>query len=102
MQTNHGTSGRPPVPSAARAHPRWLSPAIAVAVFELRDLAPRLSSLLYVSAIPDTTVQTILDWSEEVSVDAGRALAFDRLRAVFPAFVTAFVGAHTYSRADPG
>ena len=86
MQTNHGTSGRPPVPSAARAHPRWLSPAIAVAVFELRDLAPRLSSLLYVSAIPDTTVQTILDWSEEVSVDAGRALAFDRLRAAFSRF----------------
>lgn len=102
MQTNHETSGRPPVPSGARAHPRRLSPAIAVAVFELRDLAPGLSSLLHVSAIPDATVQTILDWSDEVCVDAGQAFALDRLRTVLPALTRAYVGAHTYSRADPG
>ena len=103
MQTNaHGTSARRPVPAGAGAHPRWLSPAIAAAMFDLQELAPRLSSLLYVRVLPDATVQAILDWSEEASSDAGKALTLDRLRAVFPALVTAFVGAHTYSRADPG
>ena len=104
MQTTaHGTSARRPVPAGAGAHPRWVSPAIAAAAFEIRDLAPRLSSLLYIRTLPDKTVQAILDWSEDaVSLDAGQAFALDRLRTVLPALVTAFVGAHTYSRADPG
>ena len=104
MQTTaHGTSARRPVPAGAGAHPRWLSPAIAAAAFEIRDLAPRLSSLLYIRTLPDKTVQAILDWSEDaVSLDAGQAFALDRLRRVLPALVIAFVGAHTYSRADPG
>ena len=103
MQTTaHGTSARRPVPAGAGAHLRWLSPAIAAAAFEIRDLAPRLSSLLYIRTLPDKTVQAILDWSEEASSDAGKALTLGRLRAVFPALVTAFVGARTYSRTDPG
>ena len=104
MQTTaQGTSARRPVPAGAGAHPRWVSPAIAAAAFEIRDLAPRLSSLLYIRTLPDKTVQAILDWSEDaVSLDAGQAFALDRLRTVLPALITAFVGAHTYSRADPG
>lgn len=103
MQTTQGTSGRQPVLAGAGAHPRWLSPAVAAATFELRDLAPRLASLLYVTAIPDNTVRAVLEWSEDViSPDSGQAFALDRLRAVLPALTVAYVVAHTYSRSDAG
>jgi len=101
--TPQGTSGRHHATSSAGPHPRWLSPAVAAAAFEIRDLAPGLASLLYVEVRPDATVQAILDWSEEVAFPgAVGAFALDRLRTVLPALVTAYLGAHTYSQADPG
>ena len=98
-----GTPNPRPVPAGAGADLRWVSPAIAAAAFEIRDLAPGLTSLLYVETLPDATIQTILDWSEEVALPgAGGAFALDRLRTVLPALLTAYLGAHTYSQADPG
>ena len=101
MQTrSHRIPG--PRPVHAGAHTRWMDPAVAAAAFELQDLAPGLASLLYVGALPDATVRAILDWSEDLaSSDSGRAFALERLRKVLPALVTAYLGAHTYSRADP-
>lgn len=82
---------------------RWASPATAAVYFELRDLAPLLSGLLYSQTIPDSTLQVILDWSEAIAApDAGSTLDLDRLRTIFPALVVAFVAGHTYARADPG
>lgn len=84
-------------------HPRWLGPAAANACRELRDIAPSLSSLLYVPAMPDRTLHVLLAWAEIVAgEDTGSAFALDRLRTVLPALVTAFVAAHTYTRAHPG
>ena len=94
MQTRHPS----PCPGA---DPRWLGPAAANACFELRDIAPLLSSLLYVPAMPDRTLQVILDWSETAGAhDAGPAFALDQLRTVLPALVTAFIASHTYTRSD--
>ena len=47
-------------------------------------------------------MQAFLDWSEEAFSDVWQDLMLDRLRTLLLALVTAFVGAHTYSRTDPG
>ena len=94
MQTRHPS----PCPGT---DPRWLGAAAANACFELRDIAPRLSSLLYVPAMPDRTLQVLLDWSEIVTgEDTGSAFTLERLRIVLPALVTAFIASHTYARSD--
>jgi hypothetical protein len=82
---------------------RWASPSAATAYFELRDVAPRLSGLMYSPTIPDSTLQVILDWSEGVvAPDADPSFGLDRLRHLFPALVVAFVGEYTYARAGSG
>ena len=103
MQTIYATSRHRPREPRLDNQPRWLAPAVAAAVLEIGDLAPRLAGLLQVAAIPDRTVKAVLDWSELVAdADAGSPFSLDRLRTVLPALVTAFVGAHTYSQAGPG
>ena len=81
------------------AHFRRLeSAATAIAYDQLRDLAPRLSELIYCAAVPERQLRLILDWSADIgSPETGDALSMERLRAVAPALVVAFVAAHAYS-----
>ena len=81
---------------------RWMSPATAAAYLELGELAPRLSGLLYSQTIPDSALQVILDWSEAVAAtDETSSFDLDRLQALMPALVVAFIAEHSYACADP-
>ena len=80
---------------------RWADAETAAAWFELRDLAPQLSGLIYCGPMPDEPLSVLLDWSEAVvAPDCSDAFTVDRLRAVLPALVRAFVASHTYARAE--
>lgn len=79
---------------------RWSDPETAAAWYDLRDLAPRLSGLIYCAQMPDRQLSVLLDWSEAVASDSADAFAIDRLRAVLPALVPAFIASHTYRRAE--
>ena len=80
---------------------RWADPETAAAWYDLRDLAPQLSGLLYCGSMPDQPLTVLLDWSEAlVSQDCSAAFGLDRLGEVLPALVRAFVASHTYARAE--
>jgi hypothetical protein len=77
---------------------RWADAGTAAAWYDLRELAPRLSGLMYSTTIPDQLVSVLLDWSEAVTApDCSEAFTLDRLRAVLPALVRAFIAGHTYA-----
>jgi hypothetical protein len=80
---------------------RWADPETAAAFYDLRDLAPQLSRLIYCGPMPERPLSIVLDWSEAVaSPDCSEAFRLDRLRDVLPALVRAFVASHTYARAE--
>lgn len=79
---------------------RWADPEAAAAWYDLRGLAPRLSGLIYCGPMPDRPLPVLLDWSEAVGSDRSDAFSIERLRAVLPALVRAFVASHTYSRSE--
>jgi hypothetical protein len=76
---------------------RWYSAAVAAACYDVRDLAPALGSLLYEPAVPERSLQTLLDWAD-VAADPATMGAFEltSIRAVLPAMVEAYVATHTY------
>ncbi len=78
----------------------WTDPETAAAWSDLRHLAPRLSGLIYCGPMPDRPLAVLLDWAEAVGSGCSDAFAIDRLRAVLPALVGAFVASHTYSTAE--
>ena len=81
---------------------RWADPETAAAWFDLRDLEPKLSGLLYCGSMPEQQLSVLLDWSEAlVSQDCSAAFGLDRLGEVLPALVRAFVASHTYAKAEP-
>ena len=80
---------------------RWADPETAAAWYDLRDLAPQLSGLLYCGSMPDQPLTVLLDWSEAlVSQDCSAAFGLDRLGEVLPALVRAFVASHTYAKVE--
>lgn len=80
---------------------RWADPETAAAWYDLRDLAPQLSGLLYCGRMPDQPLSVLLDWSEAIaSPDGMDAFTVGRLRDVLPALVRAFVASHTYAKAE--
>jgi hypothetical protein len=79
---------------------RWAGPETASAWYDLRGLAPKLSGLIYCAPMPDGPLSILLEWSEAVGSDCSDAFAVERLRAVLPALVRAFVASHTYSRSE--
>lgn len=76
---------------------RWADAETAAAWYDVRELAPRLSGLIYCAPMPDGPLSTLLEWSEAVASDDGAAFGLDRLRAVMPALVRGFVSSHTYA-----
>jgi hypothetical protein len=76
---------------------RWASPAVAGACYEVKDLAPALGTLLYDPAMPEPSLQVLLDWVD-VAADPTSMRAFDlsRLGRVLPAMVRAYVASHHY------
>jgi hypothetical protein len=81
---------------------RRTSLATAALYCDLRDIAPVLSGLTHSRTIPDTALQVILDWSDTVAApDVDPPFELDRLRALLPALVVAFVAEHTYTCAGP-
>lgn len=80
---------------------RWADPETAAAWYDLRDLAPQLSGLLYCGSMPDQPLTVLLDWSEAlVSQGCSAAFGLDRLGEVLPALVRAFVASHAYARVE--
>jgi len=76
---------------------RWASPAVASACQEAKDLAPALGSLLYDPAMPEPSLQILLDWAD-VAADpvSMRAFELSRLGRVLPAMVRAYIASHHY------
>lgn len=81
---------------------RWADAETAAAWYDVRELAPRLSGLLYCAPMPDEPLSTLLAWSEAVASDDGAAFGLDRLRDVMPALVRGFVSSHTYAHSRQG
>ena len=76
---------------------RWASPAVASACDEVKDLAPALGSLLYDPAMPEPSLQVLLDWAEIAADPASmRAFELSRLGRVLPAMVRAYIASHHY------
>ena len=76
---------------------RWMSSGAASACYELKDLAPGLSNLLYDPVVPERPLNQLLDWAE-IAATPGSMLAFEllALRDALPAIVTAFIASHSY------
>ena len=76
---------------------RWTSPAVAGASHEVKDLAPALGTLLYDPAMPEPSLQILLDWAD-VAADPTSMRAFDlpRIGRVLPAMVRAYIASHHY------
>ena len=76
---------------------RWASPAVASACHEVKDLAPALGSLLYDPAMPEPSLQVLLDWADIAADPASmRAFELSRLGRVLPAMVRAYIASHHY------
>ena len=76
---------------------RWASPAVASACYEVKDLAPALGSLLYDPAMPEPSLQVLLDWADIAADPASmRAFELSRLGRVLPAMVRAYIASHHY------
>jgi hypothetical protein len=76
---------------------RWTSPAVASACNEVKDLAPALGSLLYDPAMPEPSLQILLDWAEIAADPASmRAFELSRLGRVLPAMVRPYITSHHY------
>ena len=76
---------------------RWMNSGAVSACYEVKDLAPALSNLLYDSVVPELPLNQLLDWAEMAAVPGSMA-AFELpvLRDALPAIVTAFIASHSY------
>lgn len=76
---------------------RWTSPAVAGACHEVKDLAPALGSLLYDPAMPEPSLEVLVDWAD-IAADPASMQAFDLccLGRVLPAMVRAYIASHHY------
>ena len=76
---------------------RWMSSDAVSAFYEVKDLAPALSNLLYDPVVPERSLNQVLDWAE-IAADPGSMSAFELpvLRDALPAIVTAFIASHSY------
>jgi len=73
---------------------RWASPAVASA---FKDLAPALGSLLYNPAMPEPSLQVLVDWADIAAAPASmRAFELSRLGRVLPAMVRVYIASHRY------
>ena len=62
-----------------------------------KDLAPALGSLLYDPAMPEPSLQILLDWADIAANPASmRAFGLSRLGRVLPAMVRAYIASHHY------
>ena len=76
---------------------RWMSSDAVSACWEVEDLAPALSNLLYDPVVPERPLNQLLDWAE-IAADPDSMAAFEllALRDALPAIVATFIASHSY------
>jgi hypothetical protein len=73
------------------------SSTVASACQEVKDLAPALASLLYDPAMPEPSLQVLVDWADIAADPASiRAFELSRLGHVLPAMVRVYIASHRY------